>query len=71
MAGGATLQLTGGEEIRVELSFEQIRDALQEALRARALLELHRSDGEVVVINPLQVLYIENTTRGEAGPAHH
>lgn len=54
------LQLTGGKEIRVPLSYEELRDLLEQALAAGKLLELARSDGTVVLINPNNVDYIQN-----------
>jgi Protein of unknown function (DUF3107) len=64
------LQMTGGKEIAVSLSYDEIRDLLQKALTERQLLELRRHDGTVVLINPANVTYIQNTTGEGPGPAH-
>ena len=64
------LQMTGGKEIRVSLSYEEIRELLQKALSDRTLLELSRHDGTIVLINPENVTYIQNTTGEGPGPAH-
>lgn len=63
------LQLTGGKEIRVPESYSEIRGLLERALAENKLLELARSDGTVVLINPNNVDYIQNTADEGLGPA--
>ena len=62
-------RLTGGKEIRVPESYTDIRDLLEQALAAGKLLELARSDGTVLLINPNNVDYIQNTVGEGPGPA--
>lgn len=63
------LQLTSGKEIHVPETYDEIRALLERALREHKLLELARSDGTVVLINPKNVDYIQNTTGEGPGPA--
>ena len=63
------LQLTGGKEIRVPESYAEIRELLERALADGKLLELVRSDGTMVLLNPNNVDYIQNTTDEGPGPA--
>lgn len=63
------LQLTSGKEIRVPESYSEVRGLLEQALATRKLLELARSDGTVVLINPNNVDYIQNTADEGPGPA--
>ena len=63
------LQLTSGKEVRVPETYEEIRGLLERALAENKLLELVRSDGTVVLINPNNVDYIQNTTGEGPGPA--
>jgi hypothetical protein len=63
------LQLTGGKEIRVGRTYDEIRELLERALAENKLLELARDDGTVVLINPNNVDYIQNTTGEGPGPA--
>jgi hypothetical protein len=63
------LQLTGGKEIRVPETYEEIRALLERALSEGKLLELARSDGTMILINPNNVDYIQNTTAEGPGPA--
>jgi hypothetical protein len=68
------LQLTSGKEIRIPETYEQTRALLEKALAEGKLLELARSDGTTVLINPNNVDYIQNTTGEGPGPArqpHH
>jgi hypothetical protein len=61
------LQLTDGKEVRVPESYAEVRGLLERALAENKLLELERSDGTVVLINPNNVDYIQNTA-GMRGP---
>jgi len=63
------LQLTGGKEIRISLSYGEIRELLELALADGKLLELARADGTMVLVNPNNVDYIQNTTGEGPGPA--
>jgi hypothetical protein len=63
------LQLTSGKEIRVQLSYEEIRDLLEKAIATGKLLELARHDGMLVLVNPNNVDYIQNGTGEGPGPA--
>lgn len=63
------LQLTDGKEIRVSQDYDEIRERLQEAIAEGTWIELERSDGTVVGINPTNVSYIQNTTSHGPGPA--
>jgi Protein of unknown function (DUF3107) len=67
------LRFSGGEVIEVNLSLDEVRTLLQEALANQALLELQAPDGEVVVINPNQVQYLQIAENveplpGDGGP---
>ncbi|MBA2556937.1 MAG: hypothetical protein H0V12_06275 [Chloroflexi bacterium] len=63
------LQLTGGTEIRVPMTYEEIRELLETAIAQGKLLELARSDGATVLVNPNNVDYISNTSDRGPGPA--
>jgi hypothetical protein len=56
----------GGEVIEVQLSLNEVRKLLQEALRNEALVELEGLDGQTLIINPQQVKVLQNS--GEPEP---
>ncbi|HXA54032.1 MAG TPA: hypothetical protein VNV37_04065 [Solirubrobacteraceae bacterium] len=59
----------GGEVIQVDLSLEEVRKLLQDALTSRQMLQLQADNGETVVINPEQVKVLQNSSGGpEAFP---
>ncbi len=62
----------GGEVIVVDLSLNEVRELLQHALAADALLELEAENGEPVIINPQQVKVLQNSGAPESfDPAEH
>lgn len=63
------LQLTGGTEIQVPMTYEEIRGLLETAIAQGKLLELARGDGTVVLVNPHNVDYVQNGTGEGRGPA--
>lgn len=54
------VRFSGGEVIEVNLSLEDVRKLLQKALAKNALLELESPTGEMIVVNPQQVQYLQN-----------
>jgi len=62
----------GGEVIVVDLSLDEVRELLQQALAGDALLELEAENGEPVIINPQQVKVLQNSGPPESfGPVKH
>jgi hypothetical protein len=64
-----TLQLTSGKALRFPESYERMRDLLEAAIASGKLLELRRSDGRTVLLNPNNVDYIVNSAIGSPRPA--
>lgn len=59
----------GGEVVQVDLSLDEVRELLQEALTNRQMLQIKAENGETVVINPEQVKVLQNSSGGpEAFP---
>ena len=54
------VRFSGGEVIEVNLSLDEVRKLLQDALEQKVLLELESQDGESIVINPQQVQFLQN-----------
>jgi hypothetical protein len=54
------IRFSGGEVIEVDLDLADVRKLLQKALATHALLELEAPDGDMLVINPQQVQYLQN-----------
>ena len=54
------VRFSGGETIEVRLPLEAVRELLQKALAKNVLLELEAPDGDMLVINPVQVQYLQN-----------
>jgi Protein of unknown function (DUF3107) len=54
----------GGEVIQVDLSLDEVRKLLQDALASRQMLQLEAQNGETVVINPEQVKVLQNSSGG-------
>jgi hypothetical protein len=54
------IRFSGGEVIEVDLDLEEVRKLLQKALAKHTLLELEAPDGDMLVINPQQVQYLQN-----------
>lgn len=54
------VRFSGGETIEVDLSLDEVRKLLQKALAKNVLLELEAPDGDMLVINPQQVQYLQN-----------
>jgi hypothetical protein len=54
----------GGEVIQVDLSLEEVRNLLQDALAKRQMLEVKAENGETVLINPEQVKVLQNSSGG-------
>jgi hypothetical protein len=63
------IRFSGEEVIEVNLSLEDVRDLLQNALATRVLLELESEEGDSLVINPQQVQYLQNGSGEEFPPA--
>ncbi len=63
------VRFSGGEVIEVNLSLEDVRKLLQKALAKSVLLELEAPGGEMIIINPQQVQYLQNgSTEAFPGP---
>lgn len=60
------LRFSGGEALRVALGLAEVTRLLQEALEKRVMLELHSPDGRTLIVNPLQVQYLQNAADLEA-----
>lgn len=54
----------GGEVIQVDLSLEEVRNLLQDALAKRQMAEFKAQNGETVLINPEQVKVLQNSSGG-------
>jgi hypothetical protein len=54
------LRFSGGETLRVGLQRERVQELLQRALAENSLLELEGPNGQVLVINPQQVQYLQD-----------
>jgi hypothetical protein len=54
----------GGEVVQVDLSLDEVRKLLQDALTNRQMLQLQAENGETVVINPEQVKVLQNSSGG-------
>jgi hypothetical protein len=54
----------GGEVVQVDLSLDEVRKLLQDALKDRQMLQLQAENGETVVINPEQVKVLQNSSGG-------
>lgn len=54
----------GGEVIQVDLSLEDVRNILQDALQERKMAEFQAQNGETVLINPEQVKVLQNSSGG-------
>jgi hypothetical protein len=54
----------GGEVIQVDLSLEDVRNLLQEALKNRQMAEFRVQNGETILINPEQVKVLQNSSGG-------
>lgn len=53
------VRLSDGVELQVESPVEQIQEAVQEALSQAKMLEINVGDGQFVVLNPAQVVYLQ------------
>lgn len=60
------LRFSGGEAVEVGLALDEVRELLQRALADSVLLELEAPDGRRLVVNPLQVQYLQNAEHVEA-----
>jgi hypothetical protein len=54
----------GGEVIQVDLTLQEVRDLLQDALGKRQMAEFKAQNGEIVLINPEQVKVLQNSSGG-------
>jgi hypothetical protein len=54
------IRFSGGQSIEVDLALDDVRNLLQKALARNALLELENPQGEMVIINPQQVQFLQN-----------
>jgi hypothetical protein len=54
----------GGEVIQVDLSLDEVRKLLQDALAKREMAEVKAQNGETVLINPEQVKVLQNSAGG-------
>jgi len=59
------VRFSGGEILRVGLSVPEVQKLLQRAIAEGVMLELQAPDGQILVINPQQVQYLQ-TEHGEA-----
>ena len=57
---------SNGEEFTVYESLQKLREALRDALDGNSLFEVSNGDGRVRVINPHQVVYLEEDQREQA-----
>ncbi len=55
------LRFSGGEAVEVGLTVAEVQELLEEAIAKRVMLELHAPDGRVLVVNPQQVQYLQNS----------
>jgi hypothetical protein len=63
------VRLSDGVELLVESPVGQIQQAIQEALSQAKMLEINVEDGQFVVLNPNQVVYLKAVENG-APPQH-
>ncbi len=61
------LRFSGGETVRVGLEVSRVQELLQQALAEGVLLELEGPDGSKLVINPVQVQFLQ---AADEAPAH-
>lgn len=54
----------GGEVIQVDLSLQEVRNLLQDALAKRQMAEVCAQNGETILINPEQVKVLQNSAGG-------
>jgi len=54
----------GGEVIQVDLSLQEVRNLLQNALAKRHMAEFTAQNGETILINPEQVKVLQNSSGG-------
>jgi hypothetical protein len=54
------VRLADGIDLQVDLPLTEVRDALQRALAETRLLEVRVAGGKLVLVNPQQVLYLED-----------
>jgi hypothetical protein len=52
--------LTGDVEMRINGSFDEVRESFKQALASNGPWELHGPDGRTFVINPSHVLFLED-----------
>lgn len=60
------LRFSGGEAVEVGLSLPEVQKLIQQAISKRLLIELQAPDGRVIVVNPQQVQYLQNSADVEA-----
>ncbi len=63
------IRLSGLADLRIEASFERAEEIWQAALSANHLFHVLTSDGELVAVNPHQVVYIEAETENQTRAA--
>jgi hypothetical protein len=63
------LRFSGGEVVRVNLSFEDVRELLRDALASNGILEFEDSDGTAIIVNPLQVQIVQDADAADAQAA--
>jgi hypothetical protein len=64
------VRLSGGVELWIDANLDDARKAWRQALAEAQMLEIKNDDGNVVAINPHQVLYLEQTPKPAARPAN-
>jgi hypothetical protein len=60
------LRFSGGEAVEVDLSLAEAQDLIQQGIANGVLLEFHAPDGRTLVVNPRQILYLQNAADVEA-----
>jgi hypothetical protein len=64
------VRLTGDVELRINgSSFEDVRTSFKTALATNSPWEINGADGQVVVVNPHHVLFLEPLPNGTSGEA--
>ena len=60
------LQLTEGKEIRLDVDLDAWKNAFEQALKNDEVIEVLNPQGEVLAINPHQILYWTSQEAEEA-----
>jgi hypothetical protein len=60
------VRLSGGVELWIDANLEDARKAWRRAVAQLQMLEITNDDGNVVAVNPNQVLYLEEMAKPRA-----